>query len=259
MTRVIHTGDTHLGYRQYHSPERRRDFLDAFRQVVEDGIRALQIKVPGDPETDLAIVKAVRRAVGEAVTVYPDVNRGYKDAKTAINSVKAMQAEAAIFAVEQPVEGINAMARIARSVDVPVIVDEGCWTPQDAIDIVRQESAEILSIYFTKAGGLIRSMEIGGIGRAAGLAMNVNGSLEGGVGNAANLHLAAALEGNVLPGVVTVNTLAGREQTKVGGVFYTDDVIAEPFVYADGCLTVPDKPGLGIELDAKKIEKYRVA
>ena len=38
MTKVIHTGDTHLGYRQYHSPERRQDFLEAFRQVVEDAI-----------------------------------------------------------------------------------------------------------------------------------------------------------------------------------------------------------------------------
>jgi DNA repair exonuclease SbcCD nuclease subunit len=38
MTRVIHTGDTHLGYRQYHSPERRADFLAAFRQVVDDAI-----------------------------------------------------------------------------------------------------------------------------------------------------------------------------------------------------------------------------
>jgi len=38
MTRVIHTGDTHLGYQQYHRPERREDFLDAFRQVAEDAV-----------------------------------------------------------------------------------------------------------------------------------------------------------------------------------------------------------------------------
>ncbi len=38
MTRVIHTGDTHLGYQQYHSPERRQDFLDAFRGVVADAV-----------------------------------------------------------------------------------------------------------------------------------------------------------------------------------------------------------------------------
>lgn len=38
MTRVIHTGDTHIGYQQYNAPERRRDFLEAFREVVDDAI-----------------------------------------------------------------------------------------------------------------------------------------------------------------------------------------------------------------------------
>ncbi len=227
-------------------------------QVLEDGIRSMQIKVPGEPKRDLEIVKEIRRAVGEDATIYPDINRGYKDTKTAINSIKAMQAEAGIAAVEQPVEGVDAMARVSREVDIPVIVDEGCWTPEDTIEIVKRDSADVISIYFTKSGGLIRSMQVGALARAAGLPVNVNGSLEGGVGNAANLHPAAALEGTVLPGVVTVNTLAGREQTKVGGVFYTDDIITEPFEYADGHLKVPEGPGLGIELDPKKLEKYRV-
>ena len=38
MTRVIHTGDTHVGYQQYNSPARRRDFLEAFRNVAEDAV-----------------------------------------------------------------------------------------------------------------------------------------------------------------------------------------------------------------------------
>ncbi|MFC7098122.1 DNA double-strand break repair protein Mre11 [Halobaculum marinum] len=38
MTRIIHTGDTHIGYRQYHSPERRADFLRAFERVVADAV-----------------------------------------------------------------------------------------------------------------------------------------------------------------------------------------------------------------------------
>jgi DNA repair exonuclease SbcCD nuclease subunit len=40
MTRVLHTGDTHLGYRQYHLEARRQDFLDAFRRVAEDAVEA---------------------------------------------------------------------------------------------------------------------------------------------------------------------------------------------------------------------------
>jgi DNA repair exonuclease SbcCD nuclease subunit len=38
MTRILHTGDTHLGYRQYHLPERRDDFLAAFRRVIDDAV-----------------------------------------------------------------------------------------------------------------------------------------------------------------------------------------------------------------------------
>ena len=38
MTRVIHTGDTHIGYQQYHVPDRRQDFLSAFRTVIRDAI-----------------------------------------------------------------------------------------------------------------------------------------------------------------------------------------------------------------------------
>ncbi len=38
MTRVIHTGDTHIGYQQYNSPDRRRDFLTAFREVADDAV-----------------------------------------------------------------------------------------------------------------------------------------------------------------------------------------------------------------------------
>ncbi|MFO8115801.1 MAG: DNA double-strand break repair protein Mre11 [Halorubrum sp.] len=38
MIRVIHTGDTHIGYAQYHSPVRRQDFLDAFAAVIDDAV-----------------------------------------------------------------------------------------------------------------------------------------------------------------------------------------------------------------------------
>jgi muconate cycloisomerase len=203
-------------------------------------------------------MQAVRRAVGDGIEIYPDVNRGYRTPKEAIAAIEAMHGEAGICMVEQPVEGADAMAQVTAAVRIPVMADEGCWSPHDAVDIVRSRSADAISIYFTKAGGLLRSMQIGGIAYGAGLPVNVNGSLEAGVGNAANLHLAAALEGHVLPAVITVTTLRGREQTRVGGVFYTDDIVTEPFAYADGCLTVPAGPGLGVELSAEAVARYRV-
>ncbi|MFB6280614.1 MAG: DNA double-strand break repair protein Mre11 [Haloferacaceae archaeon] len=40
MTRLLHTADTHVGYRQYHSPERRRDFVEAFEGVADDAVES---------------------------------------------------------------------------------------------------------------------------------------------------------------------------------------------------------------------------
>ena len=139
-----------------------------------------------------------------------------------------------------------------------MIVDEGCWSPHDAYEVAEHGLADVISIYYTKAAGLNRAMQIGTIANAAGLPVNVNGSLEAGVGNAANLHLCAALEGTVLPAVIAVTTLEGREQNEFGGVFYKDDIITEPFGYRDGMLEIPDRPGLGVELDTDKVEKYLI-
>ena len=42
------------------------------------------------------------------------------------------------------------------------------------------------------------------------------------------------------------------------GIYYKDDLIKEPMTLVDGAIEVPDKPGMGIDVDEKKIEKYRV-
>ncbi|WP_442916722.1 enolase C-terminal domain-like protein [Lutispora sp.] len=48
------------------------------------------------------------------------------------------------------------------------------------------------------------------------------------------------------------------ERTKTAARFFKDDIIKNPFEYEDGCLLVPDGPGLGIEVDMAKLEKYRI-
>ena len=225
--------------------------------TVADGVRAMQIKVDGDPETDRAVIAAIRDAVGDGIDFYPDVNLGYRTPKEAINTVLAME-EFGISGVEQPVEGRRQMAEVTARVNVRVWTDEGVWTPQDALEVIQQKAADAISIYYTKSGGLQRALQVGIVAAAAGMPTNLNGALETGVGNAGNLHLAAALPGEVLPSVIPVTTLKGREVCKAGGVFYTDDIVKDPFVYEDGCLKVPDRPGLGVELDPEKIERYRV-
>jgi muconate cycloisomerase len=71
------------------------------------------------------------------------------------------------------------------------------------------------------------------------------------------LHLVASTGIVTLSSVFPVTTLKGKEQTKVAGVFYLDDIIRQPFHYGNGSLRVPDGPGLGVEIDEERLAKYR--
>src|SRR5690349_25132967 len=93
---------------------------------------------------------------------------------------------------EQPVMGIARMAEVARAIDAPVMADESAWNAHDVIDIIEKRAAQIVSIYTTKPGGLYRALEVAAVAHAAGLICNINGSAETGIGNLANLQLAAA-------------------------------------------------------------------
>ena len=88
--------------------------------------------------------------------------------------------------------GIARIAEVARAIDTPVMADETAWNAHDVIQIIERRAAQIVSIYTTKPGGLYRAMEVAAVCRAAGIVCNVNGSVETGVGNLANVPLAAA-------------------------------------------------------------------
>ena len=54
-------------------------------------------------------------------------------------------------------------------------------------------------------------------------------------------------------------TPAEWQKGQIGGIYYRDDLIAEPMRLVEGAVEVPIAPGMGINVDLKKIEKYRVA
>ena len=87
---------------------------------------------------------------------------------------------------------------------------------------------------------------------------NVNGSVETGIGNLANLQLAAAAPAVVLSCVVPVSTPAQAQSGQVAGIYYKDDLIVEPMRLVDGAIDLPEGPGMGIAADEAKIARYRV-
>jgi muconate cycloisomerase len=226
-------------------------------QVVREGIRTIKIKVGVDPDRDVEMVARIRHTVGPAVALCIDANMGYRTPGDAIRVFRRME-HCDLCYFEQPVEGIARLAQVARAIDVPVMADESAWNAHDVIEIIEQRAAQIVSLYTTKPGGLYRAMEAAAVARAAGIVCNVNGSVETGVGNLANLALAAAAPAVVLSCVVPVSTPAEAQKGQIAGIYYKNDLIAEPMHLVDGAIALPTGNGMGIAVDEAKVARYRV-
>ena len=225
-------------------------------QVVKEGIKTIKVKIGVDAKRDIEMVRAVRNAAGPEVDICVDANEGYKTPGEAVVILREMEKQRLKYA-EQPCMGIERIAEVARALDTPVMADESAWNAHDAIQIAEQHAIDIVSIYTTKPGGLYRAMEVAAVCRAAGIVCNVNGSIETGVGNLANVHLAAAAPAATLSCVIPVSTPAEFQQGRIAGIYYKDDLLVAPMTFVDGAIEVPTAPGMGIAVDEAKIEKYR--
>ncbi len=232
--------------------------VDEAMQAKAEGVKTIKLKGGVEQKRDIELVRRIREAIGPEINICVDANQGYPTAKAAVKITKAMEKYDLLY-MEQPVEGIDQMAEVTRRVDTPIMADESAWTPQDVIEIVQKKAADMISIYTTKPGGMFKAKNVAAVAEAAGLKCNVNGSVETGVGNAANLHLAASTGVVTYGCVVPVSTPKGKGKGGIAGIYYQDDIIVEPFAYSDGDIVVSPKPGLGIELDEDKLKYYRIA
>jgi len=229
--------------------------VDEAVMAVEEGAKTLKCKTGLDPERDVEVVRKLRERLGGEVKIRVDGNEGYRNVWEAIR-VTQRQEEYNILLCEQPLMDNRQLAFVAERIGCPVMADESAWTVHDILELHELKAASCFSCYVTKPGGLHRAKQQADIAAALGMYSDIGGSIESGIGNAANLHLGAASERAILPSVSPVSKPEGAAGPSVAGVYYLDDLIAEPFRFEGGCVLVPDGPGLGIEVDTDKLEKY---
>lgn len=222
---------------------------DIARWAVRQGFKALKVKVGIEPEGDIARVKAVREAIGPQLKLGVDANGGWSPER-AVATIERLYEHNICFA-EQPVppEDVTEMVEVRRQIRVPVIADESLYTLQDAKTLAQLGAADVLSIYVGKAGGIGPAFRIAQFAQSARLKCTVGSNLELGVGSAAMVHLAIAACG-----------IAAEEYPCdiIGPFYYEADIVQEPLPIKPGEARPNTKPGLGVELDEEKVERYRV-
>jgi muconate cycloisomerase len=218
--------------------------------AVSQGFQTMKVKVGMDPDGDVARVRAVREAIGPKVRLGVDANGGWSP-RVAIQTIRRMS-ECGIYFAEQPVAPVDVtwMADVRNHVEVPVMADESVNTVEDAMNLARAGAADVFSIYVGKGGGLAMARRVAAVAEAAGLVCTVGSNLEMGIASAAMIHLAMATP-----------AIAAEEFPCdiLSPFFYEDDLLAEPLSIQPGRAVPFERPGLGVELDGDKVERYRVA
>jgi glucarate dehydratase len=144
--------------------------------------------------------------------------------------------------VEDPTYSYG-MTRVKKAVDTPIC--SGADSPYDIFRVVKEESADIIGhIDPRMQGGILNSKKACAICEMAGLPVVTHAGWELSIATCAVLHIAASTPNCIYP-----------HQTYY--MYLTDDVRkAGMLTFEDGCMLVPEEPGLGLELDWDKVHKY---
>ncbi|MGH9405702.1 MAG: mandelate racemase/muconate lactonizing enzyme family protein [Terriglobia bacterium] len=206
--------------------------------AAAQGLRAVKVKVGLDVAGDIERVRAVRRALGDGFPVGVDANAGWRE-NEALAAIPHLE-HLGINVIEEPVRrgDFRSAARLRRRTRIPIMLDESIFTAEDAINAIRFDACDIVSIYPGKNGGIARSFQIAVIAAAAGLECTIGSNLEWEFGSAAMLHLAVAIP-----------NLSQRVCHDIIGPLYHTRHVGTELKFGNGCARVPDGVGLGIELD----------
>jgi muconate cycloisomerase len=223
-----------------------KDEMELAKARVDDGYIAFKVKVGMNlPEHDLMRSEKSRKICGIGVHVSADANQGYSPSN-AITFAKGA-GDAGLDFFEQPVNGhdIESMKNCAAVCSVPIAADEGIHSIEDIQKHYDQKAAMGGSLKLIKLGSANGVMEGAKLMQKLSMSVNLAGkTADTSVGSAAISHLAVSLPTLEWDASVTNQYLA-------------DDVVRNPIQVVNGHIVTPDGPGLGIEVDEDKIEKYK--
>ena len=206
------------------------------RRLVASGYSTLKVKVGGDPDADVARVRAVRAAAGAGVGLRLDANEGW----TEDMALRALERLAVfdIEYVEQPVARgeIEAMARLRRRSVVAIAADEALLERGGPEALAAAEAADVWVLKPALLGGPFRTLELARRGAALGVRSVVTTAMDGGVGRQCALHTAAVIAGYGWDG--------GLAHGLGTGGLLQNDVVATPEPVG-GRMQVAAVPGLG--------------
>ncbi|MDK2895890.1 MAG: hypothetical protein PWP04_10 [Candidatus Atribacteria bacterium] len=215
---------------------------DKVSQVKEEGFSTLKTKGGRDTYFDIERTKAIRKIGGPDFNIRVDMNQGYDILQT-LRFVKAVECLNLEY-IEQPlrVNALDELKSVRQRTTVPIGINEDCYVPGNLLRAVKGECIDVAIIDYEPLGGISEILKIASLIEEANIPLVHHCGWDLGVKLAAILHVVSALPSFNYP---------------IDSTYFVheDDVLLERIPVKNGCYVPPEGPGLGVEIDEKKVSE----
>ncbi|MHA7871138.1 MAG: cis-3-hydroxy-L-proline dehydratase [Hyphococcus sp.] len=213
------------------SPERMAEKISHYRQ---EGYTKFQLKVGGDPNTDIERIRATRAVLADSDTLIADANTGWSqhDAVRVASAIGDLDVY-----IEQPCETYQSCLAVRRRTARPFILDETIDGLDSLMRALADSAMDAVNLKISKVGGLTKARTIRDLCSANGVAMTIEDTWGGDIVTAAISHLAQSTPASAFFSATDFNS------------YVTTSIAAGAPTREHGCMKASDQPGLGITPD----------
>lgn len=218
------------------------DLLQTVDHFVKEGYKRVKIKIK--PGWDYDVLREVKLKFPD-IPIMADANSSYtlKD----ISQLQKLD-ELDLLMIEQPLayDDIVDHSKLQAVMHTPICLDESIHSLEDAQKAIQLQSCKIINIKIGRVGGLSEAKRIHDICQQNNIDVWCGGMLEAGIGRAHNIAL------TTLPQFVLPGDTAGSAR------YWKKDIIKPEVVAENGTITVPNRPGIGYEIDEEALKSFTV-
>jgi L-alanine-DL-glutamate epimerase-like enolase superfamily enzyme len=203
----------------------------------------------GSDENMTEIITACREAVGTDFTMMVDVQYLWRDVKSCLRTIKKWE-DLDIYFLETPlqIDNLEGYAILAKETKIRIAAGEWQNTRFEFIDLMDRGLIDVAQPDIGRVGGLTEALRVAHMAQDRGKLI-VPHCWKTGIGIAASAHLAAAI-----PNCPFIEFLPAELCDSV----LRRELVPDPLIMKDGKLLLPEKPGLGIQLNFDAMKKYSV-
>ncbi|MER9468968.1 hypothetical protein NKI82_24065 [Mesorhizobium sp. M0482] len=223
--------------------------IPIIEERAAQGFSSFMLKMGTSPITsEIKRVAALDARYGERVKFIADANQGWSLGQA--REFLAGIAGSKVAFVEEPLatDIIAGMAELSNASQLPLSADESIIDLTDAAQLARTGAATVFSIKSSKNGGPLRAQRIAATAEAFGISCYMNSMIEFGITQAASLQHA-----------VTVRNLVDAGHAFMSTMRLVEDPTDFSSLVRNGIVHLPDRAGLGLEIDEDHVRRLTTA